>query len=278
MMVMILAYPEVSANAVRRAVRVWGNEIVPGLFPYMILIRYLVSALRSSPIPYPLMIGLLGLIGGAPSGATLISDYARSYDFHSKTLRALCALTGTISPMFLFTVAGGWLGNSKRTILLMVSHYLGAAAAASIVFALTAERATVFEYAPQHRSSQNVAESVIASSIQSVLGIGGCIVFFSSISAVSQTLLPSLPASLSAFSSAALEISGGLRNVIRACTSENLSDILCAAACGFSGMSMIAQNHLLLKDCGIRFGQLVIYGIIRALFSCITMLLLKLLG
>lgn len=71
---------------------------MPSLFPYMVLCKTLSSRLKKSRIPSVPLVLTLGLLGGSPSGAAMIS--AASDTMSRRQCVFLSALTGTISPMF----------------------------------------------------------------------------------------------------------------------------------------------------------------------------------
>lgn len=98
MAALILRFPDLAIKSAREALFVWGRDIVPSLFPYMVLCKTLSSRLKKSRIPSVPLVLTLGLLGGSPSGAAMIS--AASDTMSRRQCVFLSALTGTISPMF----------------------------------------------------------------------------------------------------------------------------------------------------------------------------------
>ena len=98
MAALILRFPDLAIKSAREAIFVWGRDIVPSLFPYMVLCKTLSSRLKKSRIPSVPLVLTLGLLGGSPSGAAMIS--AASDTMSRRQCVFLSALTGTISPMF----------------------------------------------------------------------------------------------------------------------------------------------------------------------------------
>ena len=55
--------------------------------------------------------------------------------------------------------------------------------------------------------------------------------------------------------------------------SAQTKGLLLAMATGFSGFSILSQNAMFLKDCGVKFSLLVLLAFIRAVFSFCLMAL-----
>ena len=113
--------------------------VIPSLFPFLIVSAYLNRALRGSSIPGVHRIAsslnipkggdsllLLGLIGGYPVGAQLVSQ---SYDQHQLSRRTGKILLGYCSnagPAFIFGMAGSLFTSKSITFLLWGIHVISA--------------------------------------------------------------------------------------------------------------------------------------------------------
>ena len=100
----LIAFPQHASGAAASALRIWGLDVVPSLFPYMVFCRMLSARLREHDVPAAPVAALLGLLGGSPSGATVIAAYGSCLS--KRALLTLCAMTGTISPMFTLGYTG----------------------------------------------------------------------------------------------------------------------------------------------------------------------------
>lgn len=270
---MVFAYPDVTANAARTALRVFGLDIVPTLFPYMVLTRTLMTMMKGMNGSSLWILALLGWMGGSPSGASMIRTLSVSQTMNRRTLLAMCALTGTISPVFLLRTVQAWFGDSRLLMLLAVSHFAGAALSSLVIYLCCFRDHTTVACGCSSPSGQE--DNVISSCALSILGIGGCLVFYSVFSDVLSVVLFKSNGVSASFLHATLEIAGGLRAlseygpVTRAGTG-----ILCAFCCGFSGLSMISQNAMFLKPLKVTTPQLIGMGILRACMSAGVMRLL----
>lgn len=111
---MILCFPGTTISASQSALSIWARDIVPSLFPYMVLCKMTAQRLRSARFPAAPLAALLGCMGGSPSGAAMLS--VSSGGMAQSQLYALCALTGTISPMFFVGTLHAW-GVAQKTCL-----------------------------------------------------------------------------------------------------------------------------------------------------------------
>lgn len=273
MMSMIFLYPEKTADAARGALRVFGQDIVPTLFPYMVLTRMLISRLKGGNRSSLFVCAVLGCLGGSPSGASMIQRLASSQKIHRKTIYALCALTGTISPIFLLNTVGKWLGHSPLAFYLTIAHFIGAVLTSLLVYLAYCSKDAAIQsrYTAVHPADENT----ILSCATSILGIGGCLVFYSVMSEIITLLVFQSDCYFSAFIHAMLEISGGLKKMAAYLPhAQDKLGIIMAFSCGFSGLSILSQNELFLKHAGITLPKLIAISILRAGLSAAVMFML----
>lgn len=263
---LLLLFPQHTSNAAAEALRIWGLSVVPSLFPYMVLCRMLSSRLRERNIPAVPVAALLGLMGGSPSGASVLAAYGSRIS--KKTLLALCALTGTISPMFTLGTILSWTQNLAMCRLLLLCQLLGAFWACSFVFLIGRDKA------PACCSlSSSPTVNPIAQSIDAILQVGGCIIFYSVLAGLLQ-LFPYFSKNTCAVVHGLLEVSGGVHALCSASMPDFARTLLISALCSFSGLSILSQNYAFLSPLGVRFSQLFAFALLRALLSvCLTAVL-----
>lgn len=261
LLVALLALPDQAAQAAREAIAVWGLDVAPSLFPYMVLCRTLTARLRTRRIPAHCVAAALGLMGGSPSGAAGVSACAQREGLTRRQILPLAALTGTLSPMFLLSTLRGWTGDARLCRLLLASHILGALFAFAVVrlYAGKGEKPR-----PMCDPSPGAQANPIAESVQAILSVGGCIVFFSVLAAVARLLIPALPDSAAAVLHAVLEVAGGARALAHASFDPQVRAVLLATACGFTGLSILSQNLLFFRPLGVRLSHLLAIGLLRA--------------
>ncbi len=269
MVALILRFPDLATNAAREALCVWGRDIVPSLFPYMVLCKMLAARLKNSAIPSAPLAVTLGLLGGSPSGAAMLSASAEGMS--RRRCAAFSALTGTISPMFFLGTLHAWGISQSLCVRLLAAHWLGAGfACACVWYAYSArEDRTVYSSVQDGRMANPVVDSV-----QAVLGVGGCIVFFSVAASCVAVVFPFLSAWGHACFQAALEIAGGMRALSMLGAADSRTVVCMAVLTGFGGFSILTQNRLFLQTCGITQGQLFGFALLRAFGSGAAMALM----
>lgn len=262
----LIVFPQHTSGAAASALRIWGLDVVPSLFPYMVLCRLLSSRLREHDVPAAPVAMLLGLLGGSPSGASVIAAYGSCLS--RRVLLALCALTGTISPMFTSGTVQAWTQNTVLCRLLLLCHLLGAACAGGVVFwACKDESPAVSASAP------SAPVNPMAQSIDAILHVGGCIICYSVLASLLR-LLPMLSDSTGAVVHGLLEVSGGVHALCTAAIPGKLRAVSLSVLCGFSGFSILSQNHAFLAPLGVRMTQLITFALLRAFFAGCLMAML----
>lgn len=269
MMLVMLLFPGSTGEAARSALQTWALIVVPSLFPYMVLCRMLASRLAGSRLPPAMLVSALGLAGGSPSGAATLSGYARSGRLRRDELLPLCSLTGTISPMFVLNTAGGWLGEPPLMRCLLAAHLLGAALSAALVKACVRRSPASKEVLPDHSDSGSPGDP-IRESVRAILSVGGCIVFYSVVAEGLSLLFP-LSGKAAAVLHGVLEASGGAHAICTAGFSKDVQALLTSAVLGFSGVSILAQNSLFVRDSGVTMRELILLGVLRAALSALVM-------
>lgn len=270
-MAALLLFPRACMDAALGALRVWGLSVAPSLFPYMVLSRLLSASLRRRGVPAPLCAPVLGLLGGSPSGAAALAGCAREGGLSPRALHGLAALTGTISPMFFLGTLQSWTGDARLARRLLLAHLFGAIFAAAFALFLPAKADAP---APAHGQAETEEESPIVKSVQAVLSVGGCIVFFSVLAAAASLLLPASMDALRAVLHAALEAAGGAHALIDAPLPPDIRAVLLAAMTSFGGVSILTQNGIFLRPLGLRLPRLALYALLRALGAAALMALL----
>ncbi len=265
----MLAHPQPCAKAAREALSVWGLSVVPSLFPYMVFSRLLAAQLQNTHLPAPAVILSLGLAGGSPSGASVLAGYA--HRLPPGRILPLAALTGTISPMFILGTLASWGMPQPLCRALLACHITAACLAALIVHLFTPRSRAAVPCVQQSASSGNI----IAQCVQAILGVGGCIVFFSVAAALAELLIPGMSPTLRAPLHAVLEIAGGMHALIAQSAAMPAFPVLASALLGFGGLSVMAQNALFLRPLGIGYGTLAAFALLRALLSAGCMAVLS---
>lgn len=265
----LLLFPERYCAIARDALMVWSHDVVPSLFPYMVFCRLVSQHLQKlsfSPIP---CIVLLGFAGGSPSGAFVISSYNQRLS--RREILSLCALTGTISPVFFLSTVNAWIHMPRFCAALTFSHFLSAAFAGITVYFSSAEKNTFTIIQNPQSSNSKADQNPIVECIQSVLNVGGCIVVFSVLGGILSLVIPE---SITVKIQPILEIAGGLHAFFENWTDSARGRILVSALSSFGGFSNLVQNFIVLKPLHICFSDLLRFAVLRTVFASLFMMLL----
>ncbi|MBR5301836.1 MAG: hypothetical protein IKU38_03280 [Clostridia bacterium] len=263
---MLILFPDNTAQTALNALLLWGNSIVPTLFPYMILSRLLCRRLCMLHLPSAAATAVLGMLGGSPSGSALLASGASSLS--KRDFIALCALSGTISPIFILGTLRTWTQHAALCSRLLVCHWLSALLCAWIVrrFCHSCKQQT-------HTSASEIPTTgnPVSQSIDAILHVGGYIILYSVIAGMmGQLLQPVFPA-LTPMLHAFLEVSGGIHAILS--NTNRINGMILCAFLGFSGLSIISQNYTMLRHTGIKMRQLICFGFLRAMLSALAFLL-----
>lgn len=275
LLLMMLFYPDLYIPAAYNALKIWGLDVVPSLFPYMVFCRLLASQMHSTRIPPVCTSAFLGLLGGSPSGASVLSVFGEKLS--RQKLLMLTALTGTISPTFLLSTVRLWVRNAAFAKILFACHLFSAAMAAILVYILTHKHQSYTQLPEKKSIFAEPQDSPVRQSIDAILNIGGCIIICSVVSIfICKNPLFSSHPYLSACIHALIEMSGGIHAL------SSLPDIpmrayLIAAASGFSGLSILIQNAYFLRPIGISMNHQILLGLLRAAISVLSMAVCRML-
>lgn len=269
-MAALLLMHKQGADAALCALHVWGLDVVPSLFPYMVLCQSLTSSLSATGKAHPILPFLLGLLGGSPSASASLSVIAQYRSFDRQILRFLAALSGTISPMFFLGPVAAWFGSSSIAVALIICQYVGALLAGITVFLFS--KAPASTVSPHNTAMRKNDDDPIARSVHAVLCVGGCIVFYSTAAECIRLFLPiRLPGVLECIHSL-LEVSGGVCALAGAEIPLSLRMLLAAGFCGFGGISILSQNLLFLHPVGMQTRELAANACLRGMFSMMVMM------
>ena len=269
LLILFLALPEVCVCSARSALQIWSMDVVPSLFPYMVICRLISFRLRQQGVSASFVVPLLGLLGGSPAGAAALAGYAGSIS--KGEMHTLCALTGTISPMFFLGVLSRWLGDSHLGQLLLIAHWSGSSICCACVFLFEQKFDEESPIIETHQLSGNA--DFLRQSIDAILMVGGNIVLFSVIAGLISSL-SFIPADVNAAVHAMMEVAGGIHELAALALRPIQRACILAAVSGFGGLSILFQNYSFLGLCGVKLSTLLGYGVIRAAASTVVIWIL----
>lgn len=220
---LLIKYPEQSLEASLRGLEVWWEVVFPSLLPFFILAELLISlgvvvfiGQIFEPIMRPLfrMSGagsfalIMGMASGYPSGAKISVRLYEEKKLTKNEAERLVAFTNNASPLFIFgAISVGFLHSPQIGLLLGFSHYVGNFIVGLLMrfygknekkekktsqqrsFSLAAAFYTMHEARIKDKRpfGQLLGDAVIHS-VQTLVMVGGFIIFFSVFTSLLQIL------------------------------------------------------------------------------------------
>ena len=273
-----IAYPSVVLPAAREGLTLWLNNVLPALLPFMVISNMLTAMGYSRLVGNffaPIMrkvfalpgaggVALVtGLTSGYPLGAKAIADLRRTGQLTSQEAQHLLAFCNNAGPLFIIGVVGvGLFGSARFGYMLLAGHIMAALLVGVIVRAFMHKHRSA-TYTKQERQhgyyTQNTAapsfesafSGAIKAAVESIIVIGGVIIFFNVISAV--ILHAGLPDHrlFSGFATALVEVTSGVRRISE--TGISVASVaITAFAIAFGGISIHMQTLHFTDGTGIR--------------------------
>ena len=294
--VMAFMYPAVIRDGAAEGILLCGRVLIPSLFPFMVLTGFIVKsgADRIISVPFgflfhrlfrvPKALGapvLLGLIGGYPVGAHLISERVKTGELDVKTARRAACFTVGAGPAFIINAVGSsMLGSAKAGVLIFAASLLSSITLGffSRFFSRSEKSLPV-----KNRGGSGISDSFVLSASEactSVLTVTGFVVLFSAlISLIKLAGLPFYAAKLLPFLSEAEagSLIFSFLEVVTGCAHSSSSRFpleLTAFALGFGGLSVHCQILALLKDINLKYA---VFFLARLMGAALTVIFLKIL-
>lgn len=287
--------PSMCMEATIRGLRVWVINVVPALFPFFILTRIIIM-LNQTSIPCldkfttkcfrtsnSGLVYFLSLLSGYPVGAKMISSYYESGAIDKTTATKMFSFCSTSGPMFIVgTIGIGVFRDARIGYVLLVGHIIG-----SLLNGLLYRGKYTHKNEFKHNLTKSSLNEIMFDSINSILLVGGYIVFASVIIELMQisTLLPNIsnlickitPFNYDAvysFLCGIIEITNGLILLGNVNICINIKIILASIIIAFSGICIMLQSSAFLNKIGIKKSTIFIQKLTQALFSGIATALL----
>lgn len=267
----MLLRPEVSLQAAADACALFARSVLPGLYPYMILLLVALDRLPAQA-PYPLLVAL-GWGAGSPCGAKICA--ARQGRMDPRALRRLTVCCGTMSPMFLYGTLGQWLQSPRAGLCILLAVLAGGLAASAALPGGGEPRqpSSAFSQA----APMSLGAAVEKASI-TLLTVCGCMVLGNVLSALLPALLPGLPQGARLGIACLAEVTTGSRALALLPLPLELRVALLSGETGFGALAILLQNRALgprgLMPLWAQLGFQLLHGLLSALVGYGLVLLL----
>ncbi len=270
LMLVIIITSNETMNALRKALSLCAQTVIPSLFPFFVLSSFLAGsgfanalARLFSPIMQPLfrMDGaaslpfVMGILSGYPTGAKTALELYRSGSLSKDEAQRLLPFSNNSGPLFLMGAVGtGMLGNPRLGLFLYGVHLTSALSLGLLLRFLPGKAAAPkcrHRVQNRVRSFSALLTDAISGSAVTMLSICGYILFFAALSSCLAPFLSPLPESLSLTIQSLLEITAGAKALVEAGHSPRLTLAALSAFIGFGGLCVTLQVAGILASSGL---------------------------
>lgn len=294
---LFLAFLSVIPDAVRRAICLCGQSIIPSLFPFLVL-----SKLLTAVSPLPVLPGgrlfsrlsglpaegftafLIGALCGFPLGAQITADLYCMSALSRQEAERLSFFCNNVGPAFAVGAVGtllfgsariGWFlyGIQMLSALLCLLLQARAVGSNSSIYVNKTLQIPPKKRPTAKKETENslfaLLPAALGDSAVSLLGICGAILFFSALCALPRALLPP---SAYALLAAVLEIGNGTAAAAGLPRTAGLAVSLLSLS--FGGLSVFMQTAGILRSTGLSPRSAFRGKCMQSLFSLLLFLLL----
>lgn len=277
--ILLLVMKNDVADEVSAGLTVCGEVLIPSLFPFMMLSSFAVkSDIFSSVSRFvsPFMKKVLrlpgecfsclffGFIGGYPVGASIISELYENKKITEKDAMHMIAFCVNAGPAFVVTAAGEMILCSEKAGIIMLLSVCFSSVLTGVVFAFFKgktehEKIIIHE---KNNLSQSFVDSAFSSS-KSIISVCTWVLIFSSVSGIVKSFIKNETVLLLylAFS----EVTKGIESAAK------LGGIpLVSAVISFGGICVMCQLLPVIKKCGIKACEYLLFRIVNAVLSFLT--------
>ncbi len=255
----LLLYPTQTATGLRNGIVLITDNLIPSLFPFMVLSSYLVNSPVADILAkitnrlaakifktngYGMCAVIMGFIGGYPIGAKITADFYKSGKLSKKQAQSLLLWCVNPGAAFVIIAVGSFMyARINVGIILYVSLILSA-----LITGLAISLFTKNTFAPPitipETKPENLFVNSVNSSSRSMLSICSWVLIFSASGALMGEILP---ATGGIVFRALAEVTTGCRTA----SEMNLPIPITCGILGFGGFAVIFQITEYLKQCAI---------------------------
>lgn len=295
--------PEIVSQGAFNGLKIWGNNIVPFLFPMSILsnillqYNFLYSLFgRMSSISnkifknkYAMIPFFISFISGYPSGAMAVNIMANNRRINENEANYMVVFANNCSFQFIAgAVSFSMLGNFSLYKYIAIPHFIGAIILSFLLVKNQSNLSMNIQPKQKYVSFNEAFSTAIYKSVTGILSVGGVIVIFSVFSNFFNESLASLNSFLSLNSNisdiiysllvGSLEITNGCSIIASSpLIPMEIKLTIINFLISFSGMSVIFQAMAVINDFEFDIRNYIFYKFIHGIISaliCIGMLII----
>lgn len=283
--VCLLLFPREAASGVREGLRLSGTAVIPALFPFMVLTRFLFSTVRfscpnwlSSAMGRIFGVGgsvfpalLCSFLGGYPVGVSVLTEDYRAGRLTRREAEQALLFCNNSGPGFFAAVVGAVVLRDVTKGLLLYAIHVCAALMCGRLFARFSSPPVRVQRVPEALLPPSQAFlNAVTGTCQVLLQVSGLICVFSAAAALlKNVLLPRFPliGPYIPLLSGLLELSNGVMSL----SESTNAFVLAAFFTSWGGLCVHLQAMSLWQPLGLHprgyFFSKLLHGLIAALFA-----------
>ncbi len=274
----LIIYPKDTADGIKTGLQLLGNSLIPSLFPFMVLSSYISQSNISEALNkifkksfqyifktsgFGIVAFVLGLLGGYPIGAKIISEFYKAKKISQNDAQRLLYWCINPSPAFAVTAVGTFMiGNTQSGILLYISCIL-ASLTVGILCRFISNGEILCAKQNRTESKQNIFVKSVSGGSEAMFSVCGWVLTFSVFAALCDAL--NLPSSACTLIKSVAEVTTGCKNAV----ASGLSLPVIAAILGFGGFAVICQCAVYSSACKTQIKFLICSRLLNASLSAI---------
>lgn len=298
-LVLLFLYSKECIALASNGLLIWYRNMIPSLFPFMVLSGFMVRSGLSYKIgqwlqpilgiffrlPSHMLYAIfMGFLCGFPMGAKIVADMLEKEQITLKEGEFLLAFCNNIGPLYMLGYVIPLFDYQKAWRILVLMYLVPLGYGFYLRYFSPPIRKTFPLLSACSASKENLIspnylsyfQQSLFSSIEQITLLGGCMVFFNCLLIfpkmleffLSQTMINSYYSPfLSAIFSSLIEIGGGLQQlslISNETNSLSLPVFLPLALLTFGGFSCIAQTCFILKNTGLKISTYIKHKFVQA--------------
>ena len=262
--VFIFIYSNIVKRTIIYGINIWLNNLLPSMFPFLFVSKLMIYNKTFNFKNNSLAVIVLSLITGFPTGAIYIKELLINNLIKIEDANKLICYTSYSSPIFVISVIGENLLNSKYIgIYIYIIHVIS-----GLLIGLTKRSITSSSKIINKKEKQNnILTKSINESFETLINILGIIIFFLIIIAIINTLLPNNFFFL--IIKSILELTTGVINISKYKIDNKLKISIIGSLISFNGLSVHYQVKNIIDDTNIKYKNYLFSRIIHSIICFI---------
>ena len=295
----VLLNNKIVLTSVKHSFNIWQNNIFPSLFPFFIIGNILISLKLPDIIgellknityklfkinKYGAFIIILSLLSGFPSSAKYIKEIYLNKDINEEEATKLLTFTHFSNPLFVLGTISIFINNSKITVPILISHYIGNLFIGLIFrnYYISKQDDTKINIKNNIKKFKNneefgkIISQSISSGINTLLLILGTVTVFLILTSLINNIFSLTPLTKTIINGS-FEMTQGLSLLSILNVSTNIKGLIAVTILSFGGLSVHMQTLTIISDTKIKYFPFFISRIMHAIISALIFYLWKVL-